>query len=46
MAKNHLTVTDQHGKQIRGRVVYLQPKAERWRVVGTFDRTTLPETEG
>jgi hypothetical protein len=28
---HHLTVTDQHGKQIRGKVVYLQPKAERWR---------------
>jgi hypothetical protein len=28
---NHLTATDRHGKQIRDRVVYLQPKAERWR---------------
>ncbi len=24
-------MTDQHSAQIRGKVVYLQPKAERWR---------------
>lgn len=28
---HHVTVTDRHGKQYRGKVVYLQPKAERWR---------------
>lgn len=28
---HHLTVTNQHGAQIRGKVVYLQPTAERWR---------------
>jgi hypothetical protein len=26
-ANHRLTVTDPHGKQIRGRVVYLQPNA-------------------
>ncbi len=30
-ANHHLTVTDQRGKQIRGKGVYLQPQAERWR---------------
>ena len=25
-----ITITDRHGKQLRGRVVYIQPKAERW----------------
>jgi hypothetical protein len=24
-------VTDRHGKRARGKVVYLEPKAERWR---------------
>ncbi len=28
---HHLAITDHHGKQIRGKVVYLQPKANRWR---------------
>ena len=27
-----VTVTDRDGKQIRGTVVYIQPKKERWRV--------------
>ncbi len=28
---HHMTVTDRSGKQIRGKVVYMQPKEERWR---------------
>ena len=28
---HHITVTDRDGKQIRGTVVYIQPKKERWR---------------
>jgi hypothetical protein len=27
---HYVTVTDRSGKQIRGQVVYIQPKAERW----------------
>jgi hypothetical protein len=29
---HHLTITLPNGKHVRGRVVYLQSKAERWRV--------------
>jgi hypothetical protein len=43
---HHLTVTGsplgQHGKQIRGRVVYLQPKAER-RYDVSAERLHLPQ---
>src|SRR5215217_5679960 len=28
---HYVTVTDRHGKQIRGKVVYIQPKEQRWR---------------
>lgn len=28
---HQITVTDRYGKQIRGTVTYIQPKAERWR---------------
>ncbi len=28
---HHITVTDNHGVTIRGTVVYIQPKEERWR---------------
>jgi hypothetical protein len=28
---HYVTVTDRRGKQIRGKVVYIQPKEQRWR---------------
>jgi hypothetical protein len=28
---HYVTITDRDGKQIRGKVVYIQPKEERWR---------------
>ena len=31
MTNHHLTVTDQHGNQSRGKIVYIQPLKERWR---------------